>query len=152
MNIRASLLAAVLATTAVAAPVPALGRALEVQRFGLYVLVDDVERSVAFYAALFGSEPQVRTPALVGFDVAGGLFAIVSRRSYAPDARPDGRVRPYLKVADLDAAFERVNRLAPGRVEGGRVVTEGPFRFFRFADPDGNVVELFSVGSPSPPR
>lgn len=146
MNIHQSLLAALVAIGAIAAPAPAPGYGIEVQRFGLYVLVADVNRSVAFYEALFGKPPQVRTPALVGFDVGGGLFGVVSREAYAPGTSAGGGVRPYIRVADIDAAFAHVSTLAP--VESGRVVTEGPFRFFRFTDPDGNVLEFFSFTPP----
>jgi catechol 2,3-dioxygenase-like lactoylglutathione lyase family enzyme len=124
------------------------GSGMQIQRFGLYVLVAEVERSVSFYKSLFGCAPVVRTPALVGFEVAGGLFAIVSRHAFAPGIRPGGSVRPYLRVADLDAAFDHVRRLAPDAVEQDRVIEEPGFRFFRFTDPDGNVLELFSLPSP----
>lgn len=140
MNIFCSLLAAPATIAAVAAP----AQRIEVQRFGLYVLASDVERSVAFYEALFGKAPQVRTPALVGFDLAGGLFAIISREAYAPGAAAGGGVRPYIRVADIDAAFAHVRELVPASIESAGVVTEGPFRFFRFSDPDGNMIELFS--------
>lgn len=145
MDVRGSLIAAMVATTAIASPAPVLGQAINAQRFGVYVLADDVDRSTAFYQALFERTPQVRTPALVGFDVAGGLFGIVSRRQYAPGEARAGSVRPYIRVADIETAFAHVRRLAPGRIEGGRIMREGVFSFFRFTDPDGNVVELFSL-------
>ena len=149
MNIQCALIFSLIATFPVSVPLPSqLGQTIEVQRFGLYVLVDDVERSVAFYAALFGKEPQVRTPALVGFDVAGGLFGIVDRSSYAKNGSPSSSVRPYMKVADLDEAFARAKALAGDRIEAPGIVTEGDFRFFRFKDPDGNMLELFSLQLP----
>ena len=151
------LVAALIAAATIASPVsaapaapaaPTADETLLVERFGLYVAVDDVERSVAFYQALFGEAPQVRTPALVGFDIAGGLFGIVDRAAYAPRTTAKGGVRPFIKVADIAAAFARVDRLAPGRIEAPGIVTEGAFRFFRFADPDGNVLEFFSMTPP----
>jgi predicted enzyme related to lactoylglutathione lyase len=144
MGIREALIAGLVATTGITTSVPALGQTLDVVRFGVYVAVDDVERSVTFYEKLFGKSPQVRTPALVGFDVAGGLFGVVSRSAYAPGSREAGRVRPYIRVADIDAAFSRVTATAPGSIAAPGIVTEGPFRFFRFVDPDGNVLEIFS--------
>jgi len=148
MNVRKSIYSAIAAATLIASSPPATGQALETQRFGLYVLVDDVERSVAFYQALFGFPPQVRTPALVGFDVSGGLFAVVSRERYAPAEARAGSVRPFVRVADIGAAYEHVNRVAPGRIEGGRISREGVFAFFRVTDLDGNVIELFSLENP----
>ena len=148
------LVAALIAAATIASPVsaapaaPTADEMLIVERFGLYVAVDDVERSVAFYQALFGEAPQVRTPALVGFDIVGGLFGIVDRAAYAPRTVAKGGVRPFIKVADIAAAFARVDRLAPGRIEAPGIVTEGAFRFFRFTDPDGNVLEFFSITPP----
>ena len=149
MNIQCALICSLIATTPVSLPPSSeLGQTIEIQRFGLYVLVDDVERSVAFYAALFGKEPQIRTPALAGFDLAGGLFGIVDRSSYAKNGSPSSSVRPYMKVADLDEAFARAKALAGDRIEAPGIVTEGDFRFFRFSDPDGNMLELFSLQPP----
>lgn len=148
MNIRTALIAALVTTSAIASPAPVLGQTIEVQRFGLYVLVEDVERSVAFYEALFGEVPQIRTPALVGFDVAGGLFGVVDRETYAPNSAAGGGVRPYIRVVDIEFAFTRVSALAPDRIETPGIVTEGPFRFFRFSDPDGNILEFFSFTPP----
>ncbi|MEP7350956.1 MAG: VOC family protein [Sphingorhabdus sp.] len=145
MPIRQALIAALVATTGIAIPAAAQTQTLEVKRFGLYMLATDIDRSVAFYEALFMKAPQVRTPALVGFDIAGGLFGIVDLNSFAPGMQAGGGVRPYIRVADIDAAFAHVNNVAPGRIENGRVTTEGAFSFFRFTDPDGNTLEFFSV-------
>lgn len=152
LKIRNALIAALVTTTVIASPAPVLGQTLEVQRFGLYVLVKDVERSVAFYEALFGEAPQIRTPALVGFDVAGGLFGIVDRARYGQDATVGGGVRPYIRVADIEFAFARASALAPDRIQTPGIVTEGPFRFFRVSDPDGNSLEFFSFAPPSEPK
>lgn len=149
MNMQCALIYSLISTVPFPLPLPSVvSQTIEVQRFGLYVLVDDVERSVAFYAALFGKEPQVRTPALVGFDVAGGLFGIVDRTSYPNSGSVNSSVRPYMKVADLDGAFARAKALAGDRIEAPGIVTEGDFRFFRFTDPDGNMLELFSLQPP----
>lgn len=143
------LIAALITMTAIISPAPVLSQEVDVQRFGLYVLVDDVERSVAFYEALFEEVPQIRTPALVGFDVAGGLFGIVDRAVYAPNSARGGSVRPYIRVVDIESAFNRVKAIAPDRIEKPGIVTEGPFRFFRFSDPDGNSLEIFSFSQPT---
>lgn len=54
----------VLASTPMAlvmgASAPATGEALGIERFGLYLAADDLDRSTAFHEALFGEEPQVR--------------------------------------------------------------------------------------------
>lgn len=144
MKIPSGLLAAALAISAAA---PSAAEELKIERLGVYVAADDLDRAARFYEALFGEKPQVRTPGLVGFDVAGGLYAVVSRKAYALPPAPGGSTRPYLKVADLDAALRLVRGLAPDGVEGRGIVREGAFGFFRFTDSEGNLVEFFSIGS-----
>lgn len=116
-----------------------------VQRMGLYAVTDDLARSRAFYVALFGA-PRLETEGMIGFDVAGGLYAIVSRTRYAPEAKRGDSVRAYLKVADIATTFAQVRRVAPAALERNAITGEGAFRFFRLRDPDGNVIEFFSVG------
>ncbi|MEN3973405.1 VOC family protein [Sphingomicrobium sp. XHP0235] len=122
---------------------------IETQRFGLYVLVEDVEQSVAFYEALFAKSPQIRTPALVGFDVSGGLFGIVDRAKYGEGSTSGNSARPYIRVVDIDQAFTHAQTLAADGIEQPGIVREGPFSFFRMSDPDGNVLEFFSVDPPA---
>ena len=120
---------------------------LGVERFGLFVLADDMDRATEFYARLFGMEPEFRLPGLVGFDIRGGLFAIVSRETYAQGVPAGGSVRPYIKVSNLEDALRRVQTLLPDGLETDGIVQEGVFSFFRFKDTEGNVVELFSIAS-----
>lgn len=109
---------------------------------------DDLDRASAFYEKLFG-KPQVRTPAMVGFNVVGGLYAIVSRQAYAPTATRGDTTRPYIKVRNITATFEQVKKAAPASMESDAVQVEGTFSFFRFRDPDGNVIEIFSIAAPA---
>jgi len=115
-----------------------------IERFGVYVVVADLERARAFYEALFEEPPYVATPALVGFDVEGGLYALVSAQAYRPNVRRGDNAVPYIRVRDIDREFERVRRLAPAMLDRA-VVAEGPVRLFRFTDPDGNMIEFFSL-------
>jgi predicted enzyme related to lactoylglutathione lyase len=116
----------------------------EIERFGLYVVVSDLDRARTFYEALFRKPPAVRTPAFVGFDVAGGLYAIVSAQAYRPNVRRGDNAVPYIRVADIEAEFERVRRIAPNMLDRA-VVEEGPIKLFRFTDPDGNMIEFFAL-------
>ncbi|MBI1186407.1 MAG: hypothetical protein GC206_03625 [Alphaproteobacteria bacterium] len=118
------------------------------ERFGLYVLSDDLDRAAAFYERVFAEPPAVRTPALVGFDVAGGFYAIASRAAFAPDAPRGESTVPYIRVRDIDAEFERVRAVAPGALRDDVIVREGPISLFRFVDPDGNVIEFFALAGP----
>ncbi len=115
------------------------------ERFGLYVLVDDRPAAEAFYARLFGRDPQLRTPALTGFDVAGGLFAIVPRQGYGADTGPRGSVHPFIRVANVRAFHAHARSVAPASLPSDSVVEEGPFHFFRMHDPEGNMLEFFEV-------
>ena len=124
---------------------PAEAQPIRFERFGVYLLLDDPERAERFYTRLLGAEPQVRTPALIGFDIAGGLFTLVSRRDYGADAPPGGAVRPYIRVADLAVTFAHVRLVAPESLETQEVVEEGRFRMFRLRDPEGNVLEFFEL-------
>ncbi len=120
---------------------------LSVERFGLYVLADDMDRATAFYASLFGAEPEFRMPALVGFDIREGLFAVVSRETYAQGVPAGGSVRPYIRVSNLEDALRRVQALVPDGLETQGIVQEGAFSFVRFRDTEDNVIELFSLGA-----
>lgn len=139
--IKSLLLAATIATAANDTMAEPLG----VERFGLYVLADDMDRATDFYASLFGAEPEFRMLALVGFDIRQGLFAIVSRETYAQGVPAGGSVRPYIRVANLEDALRRVQALVPDGLETHGIVQEGAFRFFRFKDTEDNVIELFSL-------
>ncbi|HMI91764.1 MAG TPA: VOC family protein [Polyangiales bacterium] len=118
-----------------------------IARFGLYVVASDLDRASAFYERLFQKPPQVRTPGLVGFDVAGALYAIVSQQAYAPNVQRGDNVLPYLRVKDIDAELARVCAIETTDIRTPGVVSEGPFRFFKLADPDGNLLEFFSVAA-----
>ena len=119
-----------------------------IERFGLYVVAENLDRSVAFYERLFGKQPQVRTPGMVGFDVAGGLYAVVSKRAYAPDSTRGDNAAPYIKVKDIHGLFTRVKAFAPESLRSEAVIEEGPFKLFKIVDPDGNLVEFFSLTAP----
>ncbi len=92
----------VLASTPMAlvmgASTPATGEALGIERFGLYLAADDLDRSTAFHEALFGEEPQVRNEGPVGSEVTSGFFALVSQKAYRLTMPPGGSVRRYAKA------------------------------------------------------
>jgi predicted enzyme related to lactoylglutathione lyase len=136
---------AALTMVLIAAPAPAGPSALKVERFGLYVVSDDIRRSTGFYERLFGDKPQVAMPGMTGFDAAGALFAVVDRARYAPNTTRGDSSVPCLKVADVDAFLAHVRKVAPESLETAEVQREGSFRFIKLRDPDGNLLEFFSV-------
>lgn len=133
-----------------ASPPPFTRPAMNVDRFGLYVVAENVEQSAKFYERVFGAAPEVQMPTLVGFDIAGGFFAIISRTAYAPNVRRGDNVAPYISVLDLDQFFTHVRTVAPESLVTPQIIVEGPFRFFKMRDPDGNLLEFFSVSPASP--
>ena len=51
---------------------------------------------------------------------------------------------PYIRVQSVDAEFARLKTLDVEPLDD-RVIAEGPLELFRFTDPDGNLLELFSL-------
>jgi len=118
-----------------------------VERLGMYVVVEDIDKSQAFYAKLFQKAPYVKNKNLIGFDVAGGLYVAFAARGLDRNVTRGDNAVPYLRVKDIEAEFARVRQL-PATLLDTAIVREGPLSLFRFADPDGNVIEFFSYVAP----
>ncbi len=118
------------------------------QRLGVYVLSSDLSRSREFYQDLFSAAPTVETDVFIGFDVAGGLFAVISKQTFAPDAKLGGNTVPYLKVDDIQAALQHVETIAPDALKAPGLISEGPISLFKFTDPDGNILEYYALNAP----
>ena len=116
----------------------------EIMRFGVYVVVSDLGRARTFYEQLFQKKPYVENEQLVGFDVAGGLFAAFSEKASTRKIVRANNVVPYIRVRDVAREFERLRQLGVRLIDTS-IVRDGPLRLFRFADPDGNPIEYFSV-------
>lgn len=117
------------------------------EQAGVYVLVDDLSAAKAFYAELLGLDPVFENPVFVGFYIEGGLFAVASRAQFAPDAMIGDRTVPYLRVKDIDAAFARVKAIAPEHLVSEEVIREGPIALIKLRDPEGNLIEFYSLSS-----
>ncbi|MEE4537156.1 MAG: VOC family protein [Erythrobacter sp.] len=120
-----------------------------IERMGSYLVVADVEQASEFYSALFGREPEYSSPVFVSFDIAGGQFALAARSVFAPQAEIGDNGVPNIRVADIDAMFDHVRRVAPESVVSPSVNREGPIALFKLRDPDGNLVEFYSLPSVS---
>ena len=145
MNIRASIMLMVCAIASLSPASLATAQTvpITIERFGLYAVTDDLDRAATFYQRLFG-KPQVRVPGMIGFDVAGGLYAVVDRKTFAATAIRGDTTRGYIKVSDMRAAYDMVVAAAPNSIESG-VTREGRFSFFRIRDPDGNLIEFYAI-------
>jgi len=144
MNVRIPILIALCFTATLASTLTATAQVapIEVERFGLYVVTDDLSRAADFYQRVFG-KPKVRVPGMVGFAVGGGLYAIVGRNRFATTAVRGDTMRGYIKVANTQATYKLLAGIIPGNIEDG-VVTEGSFSFFRVRDPDGNLIKFYA--------
>lgn len=147
MNTRTLILltAFVLASLSSASSASAQTRSIAAERFGLYVVTDDLNRAARFYQRLFG-KPQVRVPGMIGFDVAGGFYAVVDRKTFAPAAVRGDTTRGYIKVFNIQGAYKLAVAVASNSVENN-IAKEGRFSFFRVRDPDGNLIEFYAVKS-----
>jgi lactoylglutathione lyase len=131
-------------------------------RFELFV--NDVERSLAFYAATLGLQPPPDYDPLGYVPVSAGRVRIGLQRFSALPADhhfrsagfsgPRGTgVEIVIEVDDVDAAFARAREAAVthgGRVEPLAVRPWGQ-RDFRLVDPDGYYIRVTSAGRERPP-
>ncbi|HEX4970055.1 MAG TPA: VOC family protein [Steroidobacteraceae bacterium] len=115
---------------------------LHVERFGVYLRVASLEQSRPFYERVLGKQPYVANDRLVAFDLAGGMLALFEDRD-TQQVRGRNAV-PYIRVPDANAEFDRLQRIGI-RLHDQQVLVEGPITLFRFSDPDGNLLEIFSL-------
>jgi uncharacterized glyoxalase superfamily protein PhnB len=114
------------------------------------IVTSDVAALVAFYAALIGVEV-VANDYYVEVPAGGTALAFCRRQFNEPDTL-DGsspltaidKVVLDFQVDDVDAHFERVNRLG---VEWIMAPTTQPWgkRSMMFRDPEGHVINIFSA-------
>jgi len=129
----------------IASATKARAEPITTDRLGLYVVSNNLDRAAVFYEAIFG-KPQIRVAGMIGFDVAGGLYAIVDRKTFAASAVRGDTTRGYIKVRDIQAAYNNAAGAVPLSLLGD-IKTEGRFRFFRIRDPDGNPIEFYAVNA-----
>ncbi len=99
----------------------------------------DVERSAAFYQAVFGWEPRVRGDGSTAFDDSVGEVSGAWVTGRPPSPTPG-----LLVYVMVDSVAETVAKV---RASGGEIVQEigadTPEITARFRDPGGNVVGLY---------
>jgi predicted enzyme related to lactoylglutathione lyase len=100
----------------------------------------DFERAAAFYGELFGWQTQQNSTATyMKFDGADGPSAGWVRADMVQSPGPV----PYVPVDDLGAVLDKVEK-AGGRILARRLPFAGGGEVGLFADPDGNVVGVWS--------
>jgi catechol 2,3-dioxygenase-like lactoylglutathione lyase family enzyme len=131
------------------------------------IAVSDLDRSVAFYADVFGIEvdstfevsaQHALRVARVDADCRGAILrlpnaALELLEFAATDARPYelrncdvGAAHPCLEVEDIDAAYARLQARGADCFTPPLPIDDGAlagYRWFYFRDPDGLLVELF---------
>ncbi|MEM9629915.1 MAG: hypothetical protein AAGA50_01225 [Pseudomonadota bacterium] len=129
--------------TTLAAKSQANGSSEDHFKLGAYVSSDDLVRSQAFYQVVFARKPAVKLKDFIAFEIAGGWFAIVSRDRYAPDSVPGSGAVPYIQTDDLAEIQHRAS-VALGR-PAPDIIDEPGIRLLKFEDPDGQLIEFFSL-------
>lgn len=113
----------------------------------VYLIVQDFERSVAFYEAFFGQSCGGRCPSgnkFVEFYIDSKCVALMNVDN-APEAQPpQGRGYKFVQnywVEDLRREYDRVKALGIGEITEILEAYPG-YSFFRLRDPDQNVIEV----------
>jgi catechol 2,3-dioxygenase-like lactoylglutathione lyase family enzyme len=134
---------------------PGRPRVTGVLETGLYV--EDVARSRAFYAGLFGFPVLFEDPRLCALDVEGRAVLLLFRKGGTNETVriPGGTIPPHGGQGELHFAFAiEADDLEPWveRLSGGGVRIESRVAWARggvslyFRDPDGHLVELATPG------
>jgi catechol 2,3-dioxygenase-like lactoylglutathione lyase family enzyme len=121
------------------------------------VYVEDLDRSRAFYTALFGLPVMLRDDRFCAFDVAGKDVLLLFRKGAtpAPVRTPGGLIPPHDGDGHLHLAFavdrEDLDRWETRLREEGieiesRVAWKAGGRSVYFRDPDGHLLELATPG------
>ena len=118
---------------------------MKVERFGVYLRVANLDRSWAFYEPCSAGSPYVSNAQIVGFDMAGALLALYA--SPAEQVVRGRNVVPLHPRAKRGCTSSRGSRRSTCSCSTIESIVEGPLKLFRFADPDGNALELFSLNA-----
>lgn len=115
------------------------------ERLGVYVVSADLERSRRFYEIVFETAPELQTETFLGFNIAGGLFAVVSKETFAPNSLIGGNAVPYIKVPNVRRAQAHLEAVMPATAQSSILINEGYISLLKFRDPDGNLIEYYEI-------
>ena len=113
-------------------------------QFGMYVAVSDLSVSKTFYSELFSIEPDAQTDTFVGFGLAGGRFGLIKEEMYAAPLVRGNNAVLNIRVDDIESEYVRVKSLSPSLMQD-EIASAGAMKLFMFKDPDGNIIEFFSI-------
>ena len=114
----------------------------------------DVAKSIEFYGALFGWNPDASNPmgygvisrddnlTADGIGIGGGIMALPPEMA----AESNGHVTWYVSVPDVAATLQRAEQLGGQRLHGPDDVPGGP-TLGQFADPEGHLIGVVQTGT-----
>jgi catechol 2,3-dioxygenase-like lactoylglutathione lyase family enzyme len=114
------------------------------------LISNDVKTLAAFYQQILRMEPQFDSGTYVEFRTGAGVLAIfdaAAQEKYIPGAATGGANRSVVmefRVDDLDAEYARLQGIVKTWVKGPTTQPWGT-RSIYFRDPDGNLVDFFTV-------
>lgn len=114
------------------------------QLTSVYVGVQDMDRALDFYREVFEMEPEQADARFSTFSFGAVDFGLYDAGYDGFDLTFGNNCVPNFEVEDVDAAYERIEQLAPEMVHD-EVVAFGDYRTFPFVDTEGNEVEVFSI-------
>jgi predicted enzyme related to lactoylglutathione lyase len=94
-----------------------------------------------FYRRLFQAEPSHVEAWGALFDVGAVSFGIFTARD--DTLRFGNNCVPNFQASDIDVEYRRIQEMAP-RIDS-QIRCIGNYRYFRFIDTEGNLVEVYSV-------
>lgn len=109
----------------------------------VYVGVEDMDRALEFYTALFETTPETTDDRFSTFTFEGADFGLYDASADGGSFDYGDNCVPNFRVADVEAAFDRISTLAPEVVHG--IVDVDGYRCFHVRDTEGNVIEVFSL-------
>jgi catechol 2,3-dioxygenase-like lactoylglutathione lyase family enzyme len=114
------------------------------------LITGDVKRLANFYARVLGIQPQRAGKDYVEFRTSRGvlaLFAADAQEKYIPGSARSGENHSVIlefEVGDVDHEYARLQDLVKTWVKGPSTQPWGT-RSIYFRDPDGNLVDFFTV-------
>ncbi|MBI1394304.1 MAG: hypothetical protein GC152_16375 [Alphaproteobacteria bacterium] len=117
---------------------------LQTERMGVYVTSNDLGQSLRFYESVLGVSPEIQTRSFLGFNIAGGLFAVVDKETFVPEAKFGNNAVPYIRVTNLREVHAHVQAIVTPPAFVSDIIEEDYLSLFKLTDPDGNIVEFYA--------
>ena len=112
----------------------------------VYVGVEDMERAVDFYRELFETAPVQREERFSKFAFGTVDFGLYNPGYDGYAVEFGNNCVPNFEVDDVEAAYRRIERIAPEMVHD-EILEFGDYRTFHFVDTEGNEIEVFDIDS-----